>query len=207
MSVTLVAYRHSVYSRIAKMALRELGVAYDWQELDPFAGPDGNPHPFGQVPLLCHDGFEIYETGAILRYLDLTFGGGRLSPAAPRAQARMVQVIAVLDGHGYWPLVRQIFSQRVFAPFQGRTPDEAVIAEGVARARPVLVELDRIAGEGLVLNRQSLTLADIHAAQMIGYAQLAPEGHALLDAAPALALWWDWVSELPCYQASRPEFR
>ncbi len=27
-------------------------------------------HPFGRVPVLEHDGFKLYETQAILRYLD-----------------------------------------------------------------------------------------------------------------------------------------
>ena len=120
MSLVLHGYRYSVYLRIARLALAEKGVAYDRVEVNPFA-PDVPAaylalHPFGRVPTLVHDDFVLYETGAITRYVDRAFAGPALQPAAPQALARMDQIIGVVDSYGYWPLVRQVFSQRVFRP-------------------------------------------------------------------------------------------
>ena len=42
-------------------------------------------NPFGRVPTLVHDGFVLYETTAITRYIDEAFGGTRCSPAMPRS--------------------------------------------------------------------------------------------------------------------------
>src|SRR5579864_6082080 len=104
MSLVLHGYRYSVYNRIARLALAEKRVAYDRVEVNPFA-PDVPAsyralHPFGRVPALVHDGFTLYETGAITRYIDRAFPGPALQPKEARAVARMDQVIGVVDAYG-----------------------------------------------------------------------------------------------------------
>ena len=76
-SLVLHGYRYSVYNRIARLALAEKGLACERVEVNPF-DPDRPAvyltlHPFGRVPVLVHDGFALYETGAITRYLDRAF--------------------------------------------------------------------------------------------------------------------------------------
>lgn len=138
MAVTLHGYSYSVYLRIARMTMLEKGVAWRHVEVDPFA--DEIPadylalNPFGRVPTLDHDGFVLYETTAITRYIDEAFDGPSLQPEAPRERARMNQIIAIADSYGYWPMVRQVFSQRVFNA-RRMTPDEAVVAEGLEHLR------------------------------------------------------------------------
>ena len=73
----LHGYRYSVYTRIARMVLAEKNLAYEYAEINPFA--PGAPssylkiHPFQRVPAVDHDGFILYETTAISRYLDEAF--------------------------------------------------------------------------------------------------------------------------------------
>src|SRR5436190_22444990 len=129
MPLVLHGYHYSVYLRIVRLVLAEKGLSYDRIEVDPFA-PDVPAaylalHPFGRVPTLVHDGFVLYETGAITRYVDRTFAGSALQPATPRALARMDQLIGIIDSYGYWPMVRQVFSHRVFRAAAGRPVDEA----------------------------------------------------------------------------------
>lgn len=197
MSVILQRYRYSVYARIAAAVLQAKGV--DWQpdEQDPFAEtrPQCLLHPFGRVPVLIHDGFVLYETRAICAYLDMAFDGPDLSPTNAKSAGRMQQVIAVADSYGYWPMVRQVFAQRVFRPALGEPADEAAVAQGLAAAAPVLNALDQIAVEGLVLNRRNLTLADLHLGPMIAAFSTAPEGKAALARTDALADWWRWMAE------------
>src|SRR5581483_11367164 len=146
MSLVLHGYRYSVYVRIARLALAEKGVAYDRVEVNPFA-PDVPAsylalHPFGRVPTLVHDGFTLYETGAITRYIDRAFPGPALQPTDPKALARMDQVIGIVDAYAYWPLVRQVFSHRVFRPRSGQPGDEAEIARGLQASAKVLAALE-----------------------------------------------------------------
>lgn len=204
MSLVLHAYPPSVYCQIVRMALHHLGLAAQIIEVDPFSGTGPNPHPFGLVPTLRDDDFELWETTAILRYLDAKFADGTLSPSAPHAVARMVQVQSIVDTQAYWPLVRMVFAQRVVAPALGDTADEGCIADGLARADPVLSALNDIAGEGLVLAPGTATLADIHLAPMIGFFNAAPEGAEVLGRYPALGHWFREIAKHPSYRDTCP---
>src|SRR5579871_5451798 len=142
MSLVLHGYRYSVYVRIARLALAEKGVTCDRVEVNPFA-PDVPAsylalHPFGRVPALVHDGFTLYETGAITRYIDRAFPGPSLQPTGLQALARMDQIIAIADSYGYWPMVRQVFSQGVFRPRLGQPADTAEIGRGLVASAKVL---------------------------------------------------------------------
>ncbi len=51
--------------------------------------------PFGQVPVLDDDGFELYESRAICRYLDEK-ANGPLRPGDARGRARMEPWISIV---------------------------------------------------------------------------------------------------------------
>jgi glutathione S-transferase len=208
MPLVLHGYRYSVYVRIARLALAEKGVAYDRVEVNPFA-PDVPAaylalHPFGRVPTLVHDDFALYETGAITRYLDRTLAGPALQPDQPRALGRMDQIIGVVDSYGYWPLVRQVFSQRVFRPAIGQPADEAEVGRGLAGAAKVLAALEVLAAPDAFLVGPALSLADLHLGAMLAYFAAAPEGAALLRNHPRLAAWWVRLSRRPSFAATDP---
>jgi glutathione S-transferase len=194
MAVTLHGYRYSVYLRIVRMTMLEKGVAWTHVEVDPFTDPVPPDYlalnPFGRVPTLDHDGFILYETNAITRYVDEAFAGPGLQPRAPRDRARMNQMIAIADSYGYWPMVRQVFSQRVFNAAR-RVPDEAVIAEGLTRSHTVLAALESLAHGGDFLVGGRLTLADLHLGAMIAYFTAAGEGAEALARYPKLTGWWN----------------
>src|SRR3546814_3008306 len=70
----------------------------------------------------------------------------------------MEQVISVLDGQGYWPMVRQIFVQRVERAPDGMT-DEAVIAAALPKAARCLAALDALLESESHLAGQDFSLA------------------------------------------------
>src|SRR5262245_44745205 len=51
--------------------------------------------PFGVVPVLDDDGFQLYESRAIVRYLDEKLPGVALTPGDARGRARMEQWISI----------------------------------------------------------------------------------------------------------------
>ena len=192
--VVLYGYQYSVYLRIARMALIEKGIGWTHVEVDPFAEviPAAylTLHPFGRVPTLKHGDFVLYETAAITRYADETFPGPRLQPRAPQERARMNQIIAIADSYGYWPMVRQVFSPRVFNAALGKVADESVIAEGIAKSHTVLRAIEALIGEGPFLVGRTFTLADIHLAAIMAYFTAAEDGRAALSGYPGLSTWW-----------------
>ena len=84
----------SVYTRVARMALAEKGVRYQLQAMNPFADPPplemAGLTRFGRIPVLDHDGFCLFETAAIVDYLDAGFEGASLRPKDARAAAQVV---------------------------------------------------------------------------------------------------------------------
>jgi glutathione S-transferase len=208
MSITLHGYRYSVYLRIARMAFFEKGVSVGHAEIDPFA--DDVPasylemNPFGRVPTLVHDGFVLYETTAITRYADEAFDGPPLQPDDPRRRARMNQIIAILDSYGYQPMVRQVFSQRVFNARLGRLPDEAVVERGMAASNLVLRALEKLCADSGDLLDGNITLADLHLAGMMAYFTAAKEGAAALSHYTGLSRWWDKFQERDVLAATDP---
>ena len=208
MSLVLHGYHYSVYNRIARLALAEKGVAYEQVEVNPFA-PDMPAaylalHPFGRVPALVHDGFALYETAAITRYIDRAFPGPALQPAEPKALARMDQIIGVVDAYAYWPLVRQVFSHRVFRPRAGQPGDEAEIAKGLAAAGKVLTALEKLMADAAFLVGPSLSLADLQLGALVAYFVQASEGDALVHKHVRLADWWRQLRQRPSFAATDP---
>ena len=77
----------SPFARAVLATLEEKGAPY---RIAPIAlgGHKTEPHlarhPFGRMPVLEHDGFILYETQAILRYLDRILPEPPLTPADPK---------------------------------------------------------------------------------------------------------------------------
>ncbi|TPI83272.1 glutathione S-transferase family protein [Mesorhizobium sp. B2-8-9] len=185
---------YSVYVRIARMALEEKGVGYELVPLDIFAA-EGIPawylehHPFGRIPAFEHDGFRLFETGAITRYVDEAFDGPALQPADARGRARMVQISGMLDAYGYRAMVWDVAVERL----EKTPPDEALIAGGLNQAETVLKALTSLKAKGPWLLGEQLTLADLHAAPIIAYFVKVEEGRKLLSRFPVLQEWWDRI--------------
>jgi glutathione S-transferase len=199
---------YSVYVRAARLALAEKGVAYRLVEIDIFA--EGGPppdfaarHPFGRIPAFEHDGFRLYESGAITRYVDEAFPGPPLQPEDPRGRARVNQILSILDSYAYRALVWDIFVERVRAPGQGRAPDEARIAAALPRAETCLAALEALMDVQPWLAGPQLTLADLHAAPIFAYAVLAPEGAALLARHDGIRRWWEKMAARASMAATR----
>jgi glutathione S-transferase len=205
---TLFGATYSVYVRIARLALEEKRIPYRLVEVDIFA--EGGPpadylrrHPFGRIPAFEHDGFRLYEAGAISRHVDEAFPGPPLQPTEPKARARMNQIIGILDSYAYRTVVWDIFVERVRAPANGRMPDEAKIAAALPKARTCLQAIEDVMGANPWLAGPALTLADLHAAPMFAYLRLADEGAKLMADHAALQRWWQAIATRPSMAATR----
>jgi len=201
MAVELHGYQYSVYNRIARIVLAEKNVTYTRIEVDPFQESIPEQyramHPFLRVPTLVHDDFILYETSAITRYVDDSFSGPQLQPNNPRESARMSQIISVIDNYGYWPMVRQVASQRIFRPRAGEPSDEEEVQSGLEASARVLDAIEKLITGREFLVGTHLSLCDIHLAPMIAYFAMAAEGAATLSGRPRLSQWWTLMQERP----------
>ena len=109
----------SPYGRAVFAALEEKRVGYRLAPVPPGtlkAEPHTARHPFGRVPVLEQDGFLLYETQAILRYLDRVLTSPALTPAEPKAAGRMDQLMNICDWYLFQGVANVIGFQRVVKP-------------------------------------------------------------------------------------------
>ncbi len=162
MALRLWSFRHSPNPLKVRLALAELGVAYEAIEVNLFRREHQKPefariNPHRKVPVLEDDGERLYESNAILAYLGKTRGKW---PERPADEARVLRWMffesmhmAMQCGTVWWAdVVAPHFDRPAADP---RVIDDAV--EELERSLGVLEE--HFAAHRFVLG-ETLTLAD-----------------------------------------------
>jgi len=191
----------STYSRRVRIACLEKGIAIDLVELDMAKGAHRAPdylrlNPYGRVPTLEADGFVLYESTAILDYLEATHPTPPLVPADARGRALVAMHMKLCDIQ----LARQtgiiIFPKR-FLPKERW--DEAAMAQAKKEIEKHLAVLEQqlAARQWMVGERYSLV--------EVCYAPFV-EFFPLMEVTPpaAVAAWTARMLERPSAQETKP---
>ncbi len=199
----------STYVRSVLLTLEEKAAPYRLEEVNILEGAHQTPeyrarHPFAKVPAFEHDGFELYETAAIMRYVDETFAGPSLQPGDARARARMEQVLSLINAYAYPACIGACVIQRLVVPLTGGTPDEDAIAEAVPLATTSVEALGALIDGNDFFAGAKLSLADLHVVPIYDYFSQTPEGEAALSGTPNLRRWWAAISERASVQKTKP---
>ena len=194
----------SPYVRAVLMALEEK--AADWR-IVPLAGGGKSPehlalHAFGRMPVLDDDDFRLYETQAIVRYLDRVIADPPLTPTDARAEAQMNQVCGITDAYVFKDISMGIAFQRLVAPRFGRPMDEAVVADSIPRAVVCVDELARLLGEAPFMAGESLSIADIMLAPHLSFLSQTEAGGPMLARQPRLVAWIQRMNARPSMAAT-----
>ena len=194
----------SPFVRAVQLVLEEKGVPW---RLQAMALGDRQTrltlHPFGRMPVLDHGEFRLYETQAILRYIDDVLPEPALQPKDPKAAARMNQVMGVNDWYLFPQVTAVIGFHRIVGPkLMGLTPDEAKIAEAMPNAHACIRELERLMDGQPFFAGSQLTLADLMVVPHLAFLAMTPEGEALLQDSP-LKAWLARMDSRPSLQATR----
>ncbi len=92
----------STFARRVRIALLEKKIPHELVEVDMVARKHKSPeylalNPYGRVPTLEEDGFVLYESTAILEYLELTRPDPPLVPSDPRGRALVAMHVKLCD--------------------------------------------------------------------------------------------------------------
>jgi glutathione S-transferase len=165
--------------------------------------PHISRHPFGRIPVLEHDDLMLYEAQAILRYLDRVLLEPRLTPADPRAAARMDQVMNINDWYLFQGVCNVIGFQRVVGPkLMGLVSDEAVIEAAMPKAHAVYNELSRLLGSASYFAGEHVSLADLLVAPQIDFFVGLPEWEPLTRNNPNIVAWLERMNSRPSMQST-----
>jgi len=160
-------------------------------------------HPFGRVPVLQHGDFRLYETQAILRYLDRMLPQPALTPADTGRAARMDQAMNVNDWYLFHGVGNVIIFHRIIAPqLMGAAPDEAAIKAAMPKAHTVFDELARLLGEQPYFAGETVSLADLMLAPAVEFFAMIPEWTALGAPHANLAAWMKRMQARPSMMAT-----
>ena len=196
----------SPFGRAVLIALLEKGASHRFAPVAPASmrsKPHVTRHPFGRVPVLEHDGMVLYETQAILRYLDRVLPTPTLTPASITRAARMDQVMNINDWYLFQGVNNVIGFQRVVAPrLMGLPPDEKLIADAMPKAHAVFGELSRLLGDETFFTGDALSLADIIVVPHLDLLSETPEWQTLTAPVPNLVAWLARMNARPSLQAT-----
>jgi glutathione S-transferase len=200
----------SPYLRSALLGLEEKGLSYRLNVID--AETRRSPEylklqPFGRIPVMEHGDFRLYETQAMLRYID-TLGESSapaLQPRDPRASARMNQIVGIVDWYVFPMISVGITAERLMSQvFWNRPPDETNIAKALPNARVCIDELARLKGNAPFMTGDSVSIADLMLAPHLEFFRATPEGVELLSGT-TMEGWLTRMSLRASMQATQAE--
>ncbi|WP_407180400.1 glutathione S-transferase family protein [Bradyrhizobium sp. STM 3562] len=200
---TVHSHPGSPFGRAVMATLEEKRAPFVLARLVPKSPEHLALHPFGRIPVFEHDGFRLYETQAILRYLDRVLPSPPLTPDDPKRAARMDQVMNINDWYLFQDVGNVIIFHRVVGPrVMGTTPDEEAIKAAMPKAHVVFAELARLLGQQPYFAGDALSLADLMIAPAMAFFRQTPEWPALGTPHPNLVAWLDRMEGRPSMQAT-----
>ncbi|TFY82133.1 hypothetical protein EWM64_g1877 [Hericium alpestre] len=216
---------HSTCTSRVVVVLKEKNVPYEIVPVDLGAGEHKSAtflehQPFGQVPylvrtpppttpldhpyLICSDfqvddGFELYESRAIARYIAAKWAsqGTSLIPTEVKALGRFEQA-ASIEQSNFDAFAAPLAFEKTFKPMFGQTPDEARIVELSGQLDAKLAAYDKILAKQKYLAGDEITLADLF---HLPYGDLVQSALDVFSKYPNVLRWWKEISSRPSWVA------
>jgi len=166
-----------------------LCIDYEWIEKEYRTGEMKTPeflalHPAGKVPVMEDDGFILFESEAICRYL-CAKSGSTLYPEEIQARALMDQWTAFSVNHVGLAMLKVLYN-RLIAPMFDIPVDENSLKEGEEWLGRYLPIVDQRLSESDYLAGNAITLADM---TLLSFVETADQAKVSLAPYPQLSKW------------------
>jgi len=195
----------STCTRRVALIAKERNVPYEVIAIDMKAAEHKKPphlqhQPFGQIPYITQaDGFELFESRAIGRYIATLGSGPQLIPTEPKAHAKFEQA-AGIEYSQFDPVASGIAAEKIFKPRYGMEVNEKRAEELIAQLESKLDGYEAILGKQKYLAGNEVTLADLY---HLPYGSMVFEQlkYGSLDKRPNVQRWWKDISSRPSWLA------
>ena len=208
--ITVYGFPHSSFVHIVQLVLNHKEVPYTFHDLEPDMGSPKHLalHPFDRVPILQHGDFVLYETSAIVAYLEELFPTPSLQPDTTRRRARMNQWISAVNSYYYPYMIYHMTHERLVFPELGIASDEKVVSHALPKVELALEVAERALSHGKdYLLGADLTVADFYLLPSTYAFSLTAEGKAMYPKFPAFSRWRERMEALPAvmkFRAAQP---
>jgi glutathione S-transferase len=198
----LIGAAPSVFVRATRLACEEKGVPYALTVAAPHAPPVLAISPFGKIPVMRHEDFELFESTAIIEYVDAVFPGPRLYPQDPRAAALIRQWASAVVSN-IFPALGGYMQASAFPKGPEGKPDPGVISTHLPGVRAAIATLDRAVADGYLAGR-AFSVADMYLMPMLAYLRIFPESAAARAQSPALSRYYEQHAARPSFRTTEP---
>jgi len=204
--ITIYGIPRSNYVRACCMTALEKGATFDRAHVSfrhLFTDKHRAVHPFLKVPSMRHGDVLVWESTAIMRYLDGTFGEpGVLEPSGFAERIEHEQWLSAVNHSIDLDFVRKYALEYTFPKGPDGTPDKARIDKALPNMRRDLGILDGRLSGGVYLVGGQLTLADILLHNTLDVLNRTDEGAGLLAEAPNVARAMTTIAARPSFQGA-----
>jgi glutathione S-transferase len=204
-TVTLLGDARSTYTRTARMGLAEKGVKYSFATHAPHTPEILAIHPWGKIPALRDGDLELFETSAILRYVEESFEGPSLLPGNIRDRARCEQWVSAANSYLYDAMIRRYVLQYIFPKGADGKPDRGVIDAAAKDVEKQIAVLEQAYGGRNLLAGANVSLADLFAAPILNYVGMMPEGKEILAKSPNVSRAQAFIRERASFRDTEPQ--
>ncbi|KAJ7486766.1 glutathione S-transferase [Mycena latifolia] len=163
-------------------------------------------HPFGQVPVIDDDGFILYESRAICRYLAEKYAeqGTPLIPTTLKDKALFEQA-ASIEFANFTPPATKVGIEVMYKPRLNLPVDDAILTQGLAELSAKLDVYEVILGKQRYLAGNEFTLADLFHLYYASVFDDAGGVDIMTTKGPNVARWWKDLTQRPTWVKLRDE--
>lgn len=178
--------------------LEEMGIAYERRDAGGAFGIVDTPeyralNPNGLVPTMDEDGFILWESNAIVRYLAAKHSAGNLWPVDLRVRAEADRWME-WQNTTLWPALRPVFWNLIRTPVDQRDPDEMEASR--LKSAQVLGILDAHLATRAFVAGDDFTMGDIPVGCGVWRWMALPIERPPL---PNLQRWFDALAQRPAF--------
>jgi len=198
--LTIYGFDFSSPSNKVRFAANAMGLNYEYKQVNLLAGEQKTPeflklNPIGRVPAIDDNGFKVFESAAIIKYL----ADKNNSPLYPKdLQKRTIvdQWIDFANIHVATALARITFN-RVMYKMLNVEKDERSLNDGIKFMGQFLPTIEKQLKENKYLAGNEMTLADINLLAVLDPVELSSVD---LSAYPSILNWRNSLKSQPFYK-------
>ncbi|KAJ7663157.1 glutathione S-transferase [Mycena polygramma] len=190
---------------IVAVTLAEKNIPFEFVSVDLAGGEHKSAgymamQPFGQVPVLDDEGFLLYESRAICRYIAEKYAhqGTQLIPTELKARALFEQAVSIEFSH-FEPNARNVYLQAIAYPAHNLPTNQTVLTDALAALSAKLEVYEAILEKQRFIAGNEFTLADVfHIGFGVKFRDAGCED-LLLEKGPNVARWWKEITSRPSW--------